>query len=140
MFYRLLLLFTIVPFIELILLLEVGKTIGVGSTLLTIILTGIAGATLARIQGFATLNRIREEIQMGKMPTNALIDGLFILSAALLLLTPGFLTDLVGFFFLTPFGRNFLRRQVRGYIQNKINIQKSSFTSKNFYSDNDLPG
>ena len=138
MFYRLLLLFTVVPFIELTILLEVGQYIGVSSTLLIIILTGIVGAALARVQGFTVLQRIRQDIQMGRMPTDPLIDGLFILSAALLLLTPGFLTDLVGFFLLSPFGRNFLRRRVREYIQKKVTINKSTFTSQNYYSDHDL--
>ena len=138
MFYRLLLLFTVVPFIELTILLEVGQYIGVSSTLLIIILTGIVGAALARMQGFTILQRIRQDIQMGRMPTDPLIDGLFILSAALLLLTPGFLTDLVGFFLLSPFGRNFLRRRVREYIQKKVTINKSTFTSQNSYSDHDL--
>jgi len=138
MFYRLLLLFTVVPFIELTILLEIGQYIGVLSTLLIIILTGIVGAALARMQGFTVLQRIRQDIQMGRMPTDPLIDGLFILSAALLLLTPGFLTDLVGFFLLSPFGRNFLRRRVREYIQKKVTINKSTFTSQNYYSDHDL--
>ena len=138
MFYRLLLLFTVVPFIELTILLEVGQYIGVSSTLLIIILTGIVGAALARVQGFTVLQRIRQDIQMGRMPTDPLIDGLFILSAALLLLTPGFLTDLVGFFLLSPFGRNFLRRRVREYIQKKVTNNKSTFTSQNYYSDHDL--
>lgn len=137
MFYRLLLLFTVVPFIELTILLEVGQYIGVSSTLLIIILTGVIGAALARMQGFSVLQRIRQDMQMGRIPTDALIDGLFILSAALLLVTPGFLTDLIGFFLLAPFGRQFLRRRVREYIQNKIVMNQSTFTSQNFSSDDD---
>jgi UPF0716 protein FxsA len=123
MFYKLLLLFTVVPFVELMLLLEVGRVIGVLPTLMVIVITGIIGATLARIQGLSTLNRIRAELQEGRLPADAMIDGLLILAAALVLLTPGFLTDLVGFFLLIPLGRSLIRARLRDYFRNKLMVQ-----------------
>ncbi len=123
MFYKLLLLFTVVPFVELMLLLEVGRVIGVLPTLMVIVITGIIGATLARIQGLSTLNRIRAELQEGRLPADAMIDGLLILAAALVLLTPGFLTDLVGFFLLIPLGRSLIRARLRNYFRNKLMVQ-----------------
>ncbi|MEE9168971.1 MAG: FxsA family protein [bacterium] len=123
MFYKLLLLFTVVPFVELMLLLEVGRVIGVLPTLMVIVITGIIGATLARIQGLSTLNRIRAELQEGRLPADAMIDGVLILAAALVLLTPGFLTDLVGFFLLIPLGRSLIRARLRNYFRNKLMVQ-----------------
>jgi len=120
MFFRLLLLFTIVPFVELIVLIEVGKQIGTFATIVIIILTGILGASLARMQGFLILNRIREEMNVGKMPTDSLIDGLLILIGAIVLLTPGFITDIIGFILLIPFSRAVLREPIRHYFRNKI--------------------
>ena len=120
MFYRLLLLFTIVPFVELIVLIEVGKQIGTITTLMIIILTGILGASLARVQGFLVLSRIRDDLSMGKIPTDALIDGLLILIGAVVLLTPGFITDIIGFLLLIPVTRAALREPLRNYFRNKI--------------------
>ncbi len=123
MFYKLLLLFTVVPFVELMLLLEVGRVIGVLPTLMVIVITGIIGATLARIQGLSTLNRIRAQLQEGRLPADAMIDGVLILAAALVLLTPGFLTDLIGFFLLIPLGRSLIRARLRNYFRNKLMVQ-----------------
>ena len=117
MFYRLLLLFTIVPFVELI---EVGKRIGTMSTLAIIIFTGILGASLARVQGFLILSRIKDDLNMGKIPADALLDGLLILIGAIVLLTPGFITDFVGFLLLIPVTRSALREPLRQYFKNKI--------------------
>lgn len=127
MFLKLFILFTLVPFIEIALLLEVGQLIGVLPTLAIIIITGVAGAGLARAQGLAVLNRIRTELQMGQLPTDAMIDGLLILSAGLVLLTPGFLTDLAGFVLLLPAGRRLIHSKLRDYFQNKIHVEQTGF-------------
>ena len=137
MFFRLLLLFTIVPFVELIVLIEVGKQIGTLATIAIIILTGILGASLARIQGFLVLNRIREEMNMGKMPTDSLIDGLLILIGAIVLLTPGFITDLIGFLLLIPFSRASLRGPIRHYFRNKLSSNSTQFYSSSKPFDGD---
>lgn len=138
MFYRLLLLFTIVPFVELIVLIEVGKRIGTLATIAIIILTGILGASLARMQGFLILNRIREELNMGKMPTDSLIDGLLILIGAIVLLTPGFITDIIGFSLLIPFTREALREPLRQYFQNKISNSTQFYSSSRPFDDEDV--
>lgn len=110
MFLRLLLLFSLVPLIELFLLIKVGTLIGPWATVLLVIGTGVLGATLARVQGLRALNRVQAELQAGHMPGEALVDGLLILAAGLVLLTPGILTDLAGFALLTPPGRAAARR------------------------------
>ena len=116
----LIVLFTLVPFIELALLIKVGQYIGVGYTLGIVIITGLAGAFLAKIQGLLTLNRIQTEINNGIMPADRLLDGALILISGILLLTPGFITDLIGFLGLIPLTRElfklWLKKKIRDFI------------------------
>lgn len=105
----LILLFTIVPAIELFLLIKVGSLIGAGNTLFLIILTGVTGASLAKYQGISLLQRIQEQLNAGQMPDSALIEGVMILIGGILLLTPGFITDFLGFLLLIPLTRTILR-------------------------------
>ncbi len=106
----LLLLFIVVPAVELILLIKLGGLIGVLTTIAIIVLTGAAGATLARWQGLGVLRDVQNELARGGLPVGALVDGVLILVAAALLMTPGFLTDLVGFSCLVPGFRAALKR------------------------------
>lgn len=106
---RLLLLFTVVPLVELVLLLEIGRRIGTAATVILILVTGIAGAVLAKQQGLGVLRRIRADATAGQPPGAALVDGLIILIAGALLITPGVLTDVVGFLCLIPASRRVLR-------------------------------
>ena len=80
MFLRLLLLFTLVPLIELFLLVKLGTVIGIGATVLIVITTGVLGAWLARWQGLGVLRRLTEDLNQGRLPADALIDGLLILN------------------------------------------------------------
>lgn len=120
MLFRLILLFTIIPLVELALLIELGQYIGVMNTIVVVLLTGIAGAALARSQGFGILNRIRIELSQGQLPSDSLIDGLLVLAGALLLLTPGLMTDALGFALLFPFTRLFFRNYLKKYFRRKI--------------------
>jgi len=120
MFLRLLLLFTVVPLIELYLLITIGGVIGVVPTIAIVIGTGVLGAWLARWQGLAVLRRISEEMTAGRLPTDALIDGLLILVAAAVLLTPGLLTDTLGFVLLVPASRAFVRKIVAAAIARRV--------------------
>jgi UPF0716 protein FxsA len=117
---RLLLLFTLVPAIELALLIEVGRRIGTLPTLGLILLTGVVGATLARYQGIAVLRRIQEELGDGRLPAGALLDGVIILIAAALLVTPGILTDAVGFALLIPTTRVGIRELMRRWFERAL--------------------
>jgi len=120
MFLRLLLLFTVVPLIELYLLIKIGGVIGVVPTIAIVIGTGVLGAWLARWQGLAVLRRISEEMAAGRLPTDALIDGLLILVAAAVLLTPGLLTDSLGFVLLVPASRAVVRKVVAAAIARRV--------------------
>ena len=116
----LILLFTIVPIIELALLIKVGQYIGISSTLTIVILTGVAGAYLARTQGLITLIKIQNDINQGILPSDKIFDGMMILCGGLLLLTPGLSTDVIGFAALIPITRDliklWLRRKVKDWI------------------------
>lgn len=110
MFLRLLLLFTLVPLVELALLVTIGRHLGLAATLLLVLATGVLGAWLAKSQGLRALVRVRTELGSGRMPTEALLDGVLIFVAGAVLLTPGLLTDAAGFFLLSPKGRAWVRR------------------------------
>jgi len=113
MFLRLLLLFTIVPLLELFILIKLGSVIGVGATIAIVIGTGVLGAWLARQQGLGVLRRLNAELGAGRLPAEAMIDGLLILLAGAVLLTPGLITDTLGFVLLVPPGRAAIRRLVK---------------------------
>jgi len=102
MFVKLFLAFTLIPFIELYLLIEIGTSIGPVNTLLLVILTGAVGAFLARMQGLGAIMRVRERLQQGETPAEELLDALIIFVAGVVLLTPGLLTDIAGLLLLFP--------------------------------------
>ena len=124
MLLKLFLAFTIIPIIEIYLLIEIGSMFGALTAVALVILTGFLGAFLARMQGLQTLYRIQESLREGRMPSGELLDALLIVIAGLVLLTPGFLTDSVGFLLLIPATRNsikyWLRRQIElRYMSNR---------------------
>jgi len=121
MFIRLLLLFTLVPLIELALLIEIGQEIGLWNTIAIVVLTGFIGAALARSEGFGIISRIQNELASGQLPGDSLIDGALVLAGALLLLTPGLITDAFGFALLLPFSRAFVKIYLKKYFRQKIN-------------------
>lgn len=108
----LLLVFIVVPLIEIGLFIEIGGVIGALPTIGLIILTAVIGVTLIRLQGMLTLARVREKLDRREIPAIDLIEGLILLVAAALLLTPGFFTDGVGFLVLAPGIRRTLATQL----------------------------
>ncbi len=101
-FLVLLTLFIAMPIAEIAVLISVGGEIGLGSTLLLVIATAVLGAWLVRNQGFQTMQKLRTEMEQGRLPAMELAEGFAILVAGVLLLTPGFITDIIGFLCLTP--------------------------------------
>ena len=120
MFGYLVLLFTILPAMELVLLIEIGSNIGAGNTLFVIIFTGVLGAYMARLQGFLVLRKIQDDLNHGIMPSAELMDGLMILVGGILLLTPGFITDTFGFLLLIPWTRAVIRKLSAKKFENMI--------------------
>lgn len=104
--------FLAVPVIELYLLIQVGSLIGVFPTILLVMFTAVLGATLVRRQGFATWQRLQVNLAQGIMPAYELIEGLLLLIGGLLLLTPGFFTDALGFACLVPSVRQKIARYI----------------------------
>jgi len=119
-FSKLLILFVIVPVTELYILIEVGKRIGSLTTISIIIFTGILGAYLVKNQGFMILRKIQHDLNDGIMPGDSLIQGAIILAGGILLLTPGFVTDILGFIFLTPASRNIVKKYLLKWLKGKI--------------------
>ena len=119
-FTKLLILFVIVPITELFILIEVGKKIGSLTTIGIIILTGIIGAYLVKSQGFMILRKIQNDLNEGIMPGDSLIQGAIILAGGILLLTPGFVTDIAGFIFLIPVSRNVVKKYLLKWLKGKV--------------------
>jgi len=115
--------FILVPVVEIVLLMELGRQIGFLATLAVIISTGCLGACLVRSQGLAVLRQIRAAISEGRLPSVLLVDSVIILLAALVLLTPGILTDVIGFLCLIPT----IRRSLKAIFWRRLKqvIQKS---------------
>lgn len=109
-------LLVIVPLIELYILLLISGYLGFMNTIVLVIVIGLAGVFLAKQQGLTVLLKVRQQLLEGRMPGEPLLDGLLVLAGALLLLTPGLLTDLIGFCCLIPFTRrifnNWLKRMI----------------------------
>jgi len=105
-------LFVVVPLVELMILIQVGGVIGTLPTILICVATGAAGAKLAKAEGRAALQRMNQAVAAGRIPTDDIVDGLLILVAGALLLTPGYLTDATGLLLLFPPSRALIRPRV----------------------------
>ncbi len=117
---RLALLFVGVPLLELLILIQVGQIVGLWPTIALVVLTGVTGAALARVEGIRTLLSIQGELARGRLPEESLLDGLGIVLGGALLLTPGILTDLLGFSFLLKPTRRLLMGRVRKALQRRL--------------------
>ena len=124
MFGRLLFLFIVVPLVDLFLLLWISKHTGLLATIGLVIITGVIGASLARRQGSFVKQQIKDRLSQQQMPTDLLSDGAMIMFAAGLLLTPGLLTDLLGFSLLMPAVRAFYKRIVADKFKSSIQVQQ----------------
>ncbi len=120
MFFKLFILFTIIPIAELYLLLKIGGMIGAFNTVLIILFTAVIGAYLAKTQGFVVIRKINQALNEGRIPAQELLDGLFVLLGGFTLLTPGFLTDFIGLSMLFPLTRILYIKLAVRIIQNKI--------------------
>lgn len=127
MFGRLLLLFILLPFLEFALLLVIAEHTSWQFTLGLIIVTGVVGAWLARREGTQCLGRIQSELSQGQMPGDSLVDGMMILVAGAMLITPGIITDIFGFSLLIPPMRFRLKQLVIARLKHRIVV--SGFSS-----------
>lgn len=122
MFFYLFLLFTLLPLAELALLIFVGSKTSILFTISIVIATGLLGTVLARWQGWRIVERIRAELQAGRPPADSLVDGFLVLVAGVLLVSPGFLTDVLGVFLLIPTMRNWVKRAVTAWLRRNVQV------------------
>ena len=102
MFPLIAVIFLVVPIIEIYLLIQVGQVIGAGWTIFLVVFTAVIGVWLLRIQGLSMLTRAQQKMQQNELPAREILEGMGLVVAGALLLTPGFFTDTVGFFLLFP--------------------------------------
>ena len=116
----LILLFLGVPLVELYVLIQVGQEIGALWTIVLLVLVSVIGAWLAKREGFGVWLRMQDQVAAGRMPGIELVDAFLILLAGALLLTPGFVTDLLAIVLLIPPGRALVRRGLRRTLVNRV--------------------
>lgn len=127
MFFYLFLLFTVVPIIELAGLIWLGGQTVWWVPILLVIADGLLGALLWRWQGWRTFLRIRDDMAAGRMPTDALVDGLLVFLAGAFLITPGMLTDVAGFALLIPPVRARAKRLALAWFMRHVELKTASF-------------
>ena len=125
MFFYLLIIFIILPIIEISIFIQVGGIVGTFNTILIIFLTAAVGIYFVRQQGFRTFQKIAVELQNQQIPVQGMFDGLVILISGILLVTPGFLTDIIGFLGLIPQTRVLLLGIIKNlFLQRYSNAHK----------------
>ncbi|RME26379.1 MAG: FxsA family protein, partial [Deltaproteobacteria bacterium] len=120
MFGRLLLLFTVVPAVELYLLIRIGQWIGAAQTVAIIIITGSIGAFLAKREGLGVIRQLQQDTLQGIPPGDRIVEGLLVLVGGAFLITPGVLTDLTGFLLIMPPSRRFLAPRIKAWVTRRL--------------------
>ncbi len=122
----LILLFVVLPLAELYLLLQLAEWTSGALAFLLVVITGVVGAALARHQGWGVVNRIRQEVERGEMPAASLLDAVMIFVAGALLITPGMMTDALGFSLLVPACRRIYRGWILAWSRRHVRWESSS--------------
>ena len=117
----------LMPFLEIFLIIEIGQHFGAMNTIIMILATAILGTVLVRIEGLSTLSRIKASVQRGELPTIELISGGILIIAAVVLLTPGFITDVLGLALMAPS----VRRRVASIVAPRFVIRKDRGSGSN---------
>ncbi len=133
MLFKLFALFVVTPFIELAILIKLGEILGFAPTFSLVIFTGALGAWLAHSQGLKVIREFNATMERAEMPTDPLIEGLLVIIGGALLLTPGLLTDILGFTLVIPFSRKRIKEFIKTRIQSKINISVNAAGPGGFY-------
>ena len=130
MFPFIALIFLAVPILEIYLLIQVGQVIGAGWTILLVVLTAVIGVWLLKLQGLSTLTRAQQKLSENELPAREILEGMGLVVAGALLLTPGFFTDAVGFLLLFPPTRIWLVKAVASRMvvsaSVNVNVQRHS--------------
>ena len=140
MLFYLFLLFTVVPLVELALLVWLGGQTVWWVPILLVLADGIIGALLWRSQGFKVIARIQDDLAAGKMPADALVDGLLVFLAGALLITPGMLTDVAGFALLLPPIRAVVKRLAKAWFIRHVEVRAATFRTTHSSNSHQLAG
>ncbi len=116
----LIIIFVLTPIIELFVLIELGKMIGTWNTIAIVVVTGVVGAMLAKSQGLSVIRDIQTDLMNGILPADRLFDGALVLVGGVLLVTPGIITDLLGFLLLIPLTRAGVKRVLKKWFKKKL--------------------
>jgi UPF0716 protein FxsA len=117
---KLFVLFTALPLVDLWLLLQIGQVLGFWSTVALVVLTGMAGAWLARTEGFRVVREWQRAIAEGRLPAEGVLSGALVLAGGLLLVTPGVLTDVLGLALLFPPSRRLVAAALRRWLARQV--------------------
>ncbi|OZG74029.1 hypothetical protein BTA51_09655 [Hahella sp. CCB-MM4] len=141
MFSRLPFLIPLVAICEIFLIIKVGGMIGFWATVGIVILTGMTGVWLLRRQGFSLIAQVQEKMNRGEMPTSELMEGVALLMGGVMLITPGFITDVLGLSLILPFTRKGLIGFLQKRLVNSSSIRTQTFYQQgSFYSGPDIGG
>lgn len=140
MFPLIAILFLLIPLVEIYLLIQVGQVIGAGWTIFLVVLTAVIGVALLKVQGLSTLARAQQKLDANELPAREILEGMGLLVAGALLLTPGFFTDAVGFLLLFPPTRLFLVNAVaaRMVVRASMHVHGQPRPSRNGDGDGDV--
>ena len=133
MLLPLFLLFTLMPLLELWLLFELSGLFGFWTTILVVLLTGMLGAVLAKMQGWHTMFKIQNSLRAGQLPAKEMGDGVLILIAGVLLITPGVITDVVGLSLLVPPVRFAIRKVLQAWLMKRVKIETNVFADQSVH-------
>ncbi len=126
MLLKLFLAFALIPVLEIYLLIKIGYYLGALNTVIVVIVTALLGASLARHEGIRTMTRVREGLNRGELPADEMLDAVLIFIAGIVLLTPGFITDLAGIVILIPNSRFWLKRWLRRRLDEWISENRAN--------------
>lgn len=133
-------LFVLIPLVEMLVLFEVSDHIGAWNTLFLVVLTAVIGIQILRRQGISTLTRANQRLRGGELPAQEILEGIFLAVGGAFLLTPGFITDTLGFLLLIGPSRRFLARKVLTSGRFSIYTAGGEFHRSGSYSSPDFRG
>src|SRR3954462_5901961 len=123
MFFYLFLLFIVLPLVEIMILVKIGMVTSIWVPIAIVLVTGIVGTALARREGWKVLERIREDVRIGQMPADSLLDGFLVLLAGALFVLPGVLTDILGIVLLFPPTRSLMKRAAAAWFRRNVELR-----------------
>jgi UPF0716 protein FxsA len=124
--------FTLLPFVELFLLVRIGRVVGAGSTIAFVIAVGFLGAMLAKTQGRKVLREWQEALAAGRVPAEGVLGGVLVLAGGLLLILPGLISDVLGLLCLLPPTRHLIARSLQGYLARQVAVGQVHVQSHDF--------